>query len=162
MRIPKSLFMSLVPLSVWLSSRPAWESRTRQIMRAFGAFTVWLMRAKPQSEIEAIGKEWQRMFPSDDDVPITKITNDTVFAEIHIKCPHRGTGNVRGCHRMMEYDRKMLERIGGQLVILRSQAEPGVSVCQLAIREAGASIVDLTHAHERSAAEPIRAGFSDA
>ena len=154
MRIPKSLFMSLVPVSVWLSSRPALEGWTRRVMRGFGAFTMLLMQAKPQTGIESIGKEWQRMFPSDDDVPITKITNETVFAEVHVQCGHRDTGNVRGCHRMMEYDRKMLERIGGQLVILRSQAEPGVPVCQLAIRKAGAPLADLTHAHERAGEEP--------
>ncbi len=116
MRIPKSLFMSLVPVSVWLSSRSALETSTRRVMRFLGAFTMLLMRAKPQSEIEAVGNEWQRMFPSSDDIPITKVTDDTVYAEIHIQCGHRGTGNVRGCHRMMEYDRKMLERIGGQLL----------------------------------------------
>ena len=149
MRIPRSLFMSLVPVSVWLSSRPTLEAGARRAMRFFGAFTMLLMRAKPQSEIEAVGSEWQRMFPSSDDVPITKVTDDTVYAEIHIQCGHRGTGNVRGCHRMMEYDRKMLERIGGQLVILRSQAEPGVAICKLAIRKADASTDDLTHAHER-------------
>lgn len=162
MRIPKSLFMSLIPMSVYLSSRPAISATTRFVMRTFGAFTMMLMRAKPQLDIEAVGKEWQRMFPSDEDVPITKITDDTVFAEIHIQCPHRGRGNVRGCHRMMEYDRKMLERIGGQLVVLRSQAEPGVSICQLAIRKAGASIDDLTHAHERYVPADSPAGPSNA
>ena len=51
---------------------------------------------------------------------------------------------------MMEYDRKMLEKIGGQLVVLRSQAEPGVKVCQLAIRKKGVSMEDLVPAHARS------------
>ena len=149
MRIPKKLFMALIPLAVWLSSRPELGGRARRVMRAFGSFTMTVMRAKPQLEIEAIGKEWQRMFPSDDDVPITRVSEDTVYAEVHVPCGHRATGNVRGCHRMMEYDRKMLERIGGQLIVLRSQAEPGVEVCQLAIRKAGASVADLTHAHQR-------------
>jgi hypothetical protein len=149
-------------MSVWLSGRPDWAARSRNVMRLFGAFTMQLMRAKPQSEIEAVGKEWQRMFPSNDDVPITEITEDTVFAEIHIPCGHRGTGNVSGCHRMMEYDRKMLERIGGQLIILRSQAEPGVAICQLAIRKADASIDDLTHAHERVESQPTRADIANA
>lgn len=162
MRIPRSLFMSLVPMSVWLSSRPGLAAPSRNVMRLFGAFTMQLMNAKPKSQIEAVGKEWQRMFPSNDDVPITKITEDTVFAEIHIPCGHRGTGNVSGCHRMMEYDRKMLERIGGQLVVLRSQAEPGVTICQLAIRMADASIDDLTPAHERVESKPTRAELANA
>jgi hypothetical protein len=50
----------------------------------------------------------------------------------------------------MEYDRKMLERIGGQLVVLRSQAEPGVEVCQVAIRKADVSMDELVPAHIRA------------
>ena len=150
MRIPRTLFLSLVPISVWLSSRPRLAAVTRWVMRAFGTTTMLLTRARPRTEIDAIGREWQRMFPAADDVPITRVENETVYAEIHIRCPHRGTGNVDGCYRMMEYDRKMLERIGGQLVILRSQAEPGVERCQLAIRKAGAPTADLVHAHLRA------------
>jgi hypothetical protein len=51
---------------------------------------------------------------------------------------------------MMEYDRKMLERIGGQLVVLRSQAEPGVEVCQLGIRKVDVPVDDLVPAHVRT------------
>ena len=150
MRIPKKLFMTLVPISVWASRNPARAPLNRWLMRVFGSITMGLMRARPQERLEDIGLEWQRMFPSNKDVPITSIENDTVRAEIHIHCPHRGTGNVEGCYRMMEYDRKMLERIGGQLVVLRSQAEPGVKVCQLAIRKRGASISDLIPATARA------------
>ena len=154
MRIPKKLFMFLVPLSVWISSRPRFAAQARRVMRAFGGFTMIMMRAKPQVEIEAIGREWQRMFPSDDDVPIVRISEDTIYAEVHVPCGHRGTGNVRGCHRMMEYDRKMLERIGGQFVVLRSQAESGVEVCQVAMRKADVSVEDLVPAHIRAKATP--------
>lgn len=90
------------------------------------------------------------MFPSRKGVPITRVENDTVYAEIHITCPHRGTGNVEGCYRMMEYDRKMLEGIGGQFVVLRSQAEPGVEVCQVAMRKADVPVDDLVPAHVRA------------
>jgi hypothetical protein len=150
MRIPKKLFMTLVPISVWASRNPARAPLARWLMRMFGSITMWLMQAKPQEQLEDIGLEWQRMFPSNKDVPITGIENDTIRAEIHIHCPHRGTGNVEGCYRMMEYDRKMLEKIGGQLVVLRSQAEPGVKVCKLAIRKEGAPINDLIPATARA------------
>ena len=119
-------------------------------MRFFGGVTLWMTKARPQSSIEDVGKEWQRMFPSRKEVPITGVEDSTVYAEIHVKCPHRGTGNVDGCYRMMEYDRKMLERIGGQLVVLRSQAEPGVEVCQVAIRKADVSMDELVPAHIRA------------
>ena len=149
MRIPKKLFMTLVPISVWASRKPERAPLARSLMRIFGSITMLLMRARPQTDLEHVGLEWQRMFPSSKDVPITGLDNDTVSAEIHINCPHRGTGNVEGCYRMMEYDRKMLEKIGGQLVVLRSQAEPGVKVCQLAIRKKGVSMADLIPAHAR-------------
>jgi hypothetical protein len=119
-------------------------------MRFFGGVTLKMRKAQAQSTVEDVGNEWQRMFPSRKDVPITGVENDTVYAEIHMPCPHRGTGNVEGCYRMMEYDRKMLERIGGQLVVLRSQAEPGVEVCQLAIRKVDVPVDDLVPAHVRT------------
>ena len=141
--------MGLVPVSVWFSSRPSLRGITRPLMRFFGSATMWMAKARPQSNIDDVGKEWQRMFPSRKEVPITGVEDGTVYAEIHTKCPHRGTGNVDGCYRMMEYDRKMLERIGGQFVVLRSQAEPGVKVCQVAIRKADVSVDDLVPAHIR-------------
>jgi len=150
MRVPKQLFMAIVPVSVWFSSRPWLNFATRPLMRGLAAATMRVRKAQPQTTVEEIGEEWQRMFPSRKGVPITSVENDTVYAEIHITCPHRGTGNVEGCYRMMEYDRKMLERIGGQFVVLRSQAEPGVEVCQVAMRKADVAVDDLVPAHVRA------------
>ena len=142
--------MAIVPVSAWFSSRPWLNFVTRPFMRGLGAVTMRMRRAQPQTTVEEIGREWQRMFPSRTGVPITRVENDTVYAEIHIACPHRGTGNVEGCYRMMEYDRKMLEGIGGQFVVLRSQAEPGVEVCRVAMRKADLSVDDLMPAHVRA------------
>ena len=153
-RVSKRLFMALVPVSVWFSRQPSLNAITRPLMRFFGSATLWMAKARPQSSVEDVGREWQRMFPSRRDVPITRVEDGTVYAEIHTKCPHRGTGNVDGCYRMMEYDRKMLERIGGQLVVLRSQAEPGIEVCQVAIRKANLSVDDLVPAHIRAKNRP--------
>jgi hypothetical protein len=100
-------------------------------------------------DIEGVGKEWKRMFPLEQMQKITTVDEDTVYAETHTWCPLRGTGDVQACYRMMEFDRCMLETIGGQFVVLRSQAEPGVKVCEIAIRESGKSTKDLIHAHER-------------
>lgn len=150
MRIPKVLFMSLLPVSFLATRRPGRGAFGRSLMRFFGDVTMLLGRARPQTGVEAVGREWQRMFARAEDVPITRVEADTVHAEIHVKCPYRGTGNVEGCFRMMEYDRRMLERIGGQLVVLRSQAEPGVTACQLAIRTRDAGTADLVPAHVRA------------
>lgn len=147
MRIPKVLFMSLLPVSFLATRRPG--PFGRWLMHLFGDVTMRLGRARPRTGVEAVGREWQRMFARAEDVPITSIEGDTVRAEIHLRCPYRGSGNVDGCYRMMEYDRRMLERIGGQLVVLRSQAEPGVEICQLAIRTQDAGTEDLVPAHVR-------------
>jgi hypothetical protein len=72
--------------------------------------------------------------PSARMVPITTITPDEVRAEIRPPCPLRGTGDLEACHRLMAYDRALLAPHGGRLVVLRSQAEPGVHVCEVAIR----------------------------
>ena len=151
MRVPKWLFWSLIPMSVWSTRDPHRSVLLgRRLMRVLGAATLWLRRARPQESLEAIAHEWQRMFPDPDENPITKIENGTVHAEIRVHCPYRGSGNVEGCYRMMEYDRKMLERIGGEFVVLRSQAEPGVTTCQVAIRRAGTATGDLVPAHVRA------------
>lgn len=41
---------------------------------------------------------------------------------------------------MMEYDRKMMEKIGSTFIVVRSQAEPGVTHCQVAITTAAVNI----------------------
>ncbi len=150
MRVPKWLFWSLIPITVWSTREPGRGGFGRRLMRILGAATLWMRRARRQDTLEGIGREWQRMFPDPSENAITKVEHDTVYGEIRVHCPYRGTGNVAGCHRMMEYDRKMLERIGGELVVLRSQAEPGVTTCQVAMRRAGAAIDDLIPAHVRA------------
>ena len=89
------------------------------------------------------------MFPLQRMQKITNMNEDTVYAESHVWCPLRGSGDVHACYKMMEFDRCMIETIGGQFVVLRSQAEPGVKICKIAIRKSGKSTKDLIHAHER-------------
>lgn len=146
----KLLWKPLLHASVWATRTPARHRYVgRTLERLLGGLTVSLKAAQPQPDVRSLAREWQRMMPSRKMVPIVEETADTVTAEIHAVCPYRGTGNVQGCHRMMEYDRKMLETIGGELVVLRSQAEPGVSVCQVALRRKGADLSDLVPAHVR-------------
>jgi hypothetical protein len=150
MRIRRWLFQSLLPLSAWSTREPRRAVLGRRFMRALGALTLRVRRARPQTSLDGIGREWQRMFPDPRHHPITRIEHGTVHAEIHTRCPYRGTGNVEGCYRMMEYDRTMAEKIGAQFVVLRSQAEPGVTACQVALRPLGASMDDLVPAHVRA------------
>lgn len=121
----------------------------RPLTRALGLFTLHVQGGRPQRDLAETGQEWQRMFPTPERVPITGRDERTVYAEIHENCPLRGTGDVDACYRMMEYDRRMLERIGGQLVVLRSQSEPGRTYCEVAIRRADVPVDDLVPAHVR-------------
>jgi hypothetical protein len=59
------------------------------------------------------------------------------------------TDDVSACYRLMEYDRRLLEHIGGEFVVLESQASPNIRVCRVAIRKKGADTADLIPAHEK-------------
>lgn len=118
-------------------------------MRLFADLTVRIKGGQRKDTLEEIAKEWQRMFPGRRMVPITEVTEDTAIAEVHGPCPVADTGDVHACYRLMEYDRRLLAHIGGEFVVLRSKAESGIDICQVAIRKKGASVEDLTPAHER-------------
>ena len=139
----------------WVAAlaRSRWHRMTRGLMRGLGAMTLRIQGGRRQNATKAIGREWQRMFPSRKMVPIVQEDDTTVIANITAACPLRGTGDTAACYRMMEYDRRMLETIGGQLVVLHSQAEPGRTHCEVAIRAADASMDDLVAAHVRTGAD---------
>ena len=101
-------------------------------------------------QISDLGTAWQAGFPSAKQVPIERVTADTVFARIETPCPLRGSGRTAACWRMMEYDRAIAAAAGGQFVVLQSQAEPGVTQCRVALRLAGAEMADILPAHLRA------------
>lgn len=133
-------------LSAWLARSETRAGASRRLMRTMADATARSRRIGPAQSLEQLGAAWQRGFPSARQVPITAITDDTVYAEIHTPCPLRGSGDLRACHRMMEYDRRVLEHAGGQFVVLESQASPGRSHCRVAMRRAGVGIADLSPA----------------
>lgn len=135
-RINKYLFNSLIHATHWLTETPTRNIVGKPFMRGLGSLTTAVKSAESKSTPREAAEEWQRMFPSKKMVPITEDTGEVVYAEIHSECPYRGSGNVAGCQRMMEYDRKMMEKIGAEFVVVRSQAEPGVTNCQVAIGRA--------------------------
>ena len=90
-----------------------------------------------QTEAEGLGREWQRLMPSKKWTPINEVRDDTAYGEILVACPLRGSGDLRACHRLMEYDRALMRRAGGRFVVLQSQAERGVETCRIAIRPLG-------------------------
>ena len=134
--VNKTLFNTLNGVTHWLTETPARNMVGKPFVRLLGGMTTMVKQAKPQASPMQAAEEWQRMFPSKKMVPITQQEKDFVVAEIRSECPYRGSGNVSGCHRMMEYDRKLIESIGGKFVVLKSQAEAGVVTCQVAIGSA--------------------------
>lgn len=149
--LEKKAFNTLIQFTHRITENPQLDPVGRPVMRTLGWINLRVKKAQHPEKVEDLGREWQRMFPSRKMVPITDVTEDTVYAEIHSPCPYRGSGNVEGCYRMMEYDRRMLEEIGGEFVVLRSQAEPGVTTCRVAIRRRGADTTDLVPAHLKQA-----------
>ena len=139
----------MLVVATWLARRPRLHGVTRGYLRALAAGMARLRHIGPKEAPGAIGAEWQRGFGSAKEVPISSVDDRTVYAEIRTVCPLRGSGDVEACYRTMEYDRAILERIGGSFVVLQSQAEPGVTVCKVAMRRAGVSVDDLVPAHLR-------------
>jgi hypothetical protein len=134
-------------VSAWFARRPRFNAVTSALMRGMAVLAIRSRGIRTARDTVDLGAQWQRAFPSAKQVPIRRIEQDTVYAEIHTPCPLRGTGDVHACHRMMEFDRAVLERAGGQFVVLRSQAEPGRAYCEVAMRRAGVPVDDLRPAH---------------
>lgn len=148
----RSLTQAVLSLLAFFARRPrlAWASNC--LTRLLARTTVKAKAIGRASEVAELGSLWQRSFPSKKQVPIESVTENTVIAQIHTPCPLRGTGDVHACHRMMEFDREVLRRAGGQFVVLESQATPGVSHCRVAMRLQGESLSGLVAAHERPSA----------
>lgn len=140
----------LLALSAWLARDP----RRRALSQAWSDGLARRAIARggigPAATAAALGEMWQRAFLSRKHVPVTRISDDTAFAEIRTPCPLRGSGDTQACWRMMAFDRRVAEAAGGEFIVLRSQAEPGVSVCEVALRLRGAQGEPLLAAHQRA------------
>ncbi|MBI4750709.1 MAG: hypothetical protein HY774_19660 [Acidobacteria bacterium] len=141
---------ALLHMSAWLARREWLNRITHSFMRFLAGVVIRQKQIKPQTTLSELGQAWQQAFPSVKHHPITKIDDTTVYGEIHTNCPLRGTGDVHACHRMMEFDRTIARQAGGEFVVLRSQSEPGVTVCQVAMRLRGSDTSDLQPAHQPS------------
>jgi UDP-N-acetyl-D-mannosaminuronate dehydrogenase len=136
--------------SAQLARRPALSRASDGLMRMLARGVTRSKRISAVADVAALGKAWQRGFPSAKQVPIELISADTVYAQIHTPCPLAGTGDLRACHRMMEYDREVVRHAGGQFVVLESQATPGVKHCRVAMRMKDVPSADLMPAYAAS------------
>ena len=123
---------------------------TRGMMRFNARLVLKIRRARRSNGLVEIGREWQRMFPFGERMQeALPVDGNTFHACTHTWCPLRGTGDVLACYHVMEFDRTLLGAIGGRFVVLRSQAEPGRTTCEIAIRKSGDPMDDLVPAHAR-------------
>ena len=128
--------------------------------RIFSPFSSWLAgqfahlnlvlnKPKKAEDLNDLANTWLNLMPPDGRqyFKILKIENNTAYAEIHLHCPLRGSGNAEACYKLMNYDRKLMSKVGGNLVVLESQSNSGKPSCLLAIRKKEDDISDLVPAH---------------
>lgn len=137
----------LLELAAFLARRPRLKPVSDFYLRSLARKMVKANRIGPASAVGDLGTQWQKAFGGTKHHPIVEITSDTVYGEILTECPLRGSGDTHACHRMMEYDREVMRHVGGEFVVLRSQAQPGVHSCLVAMRKGGTDMTDLVPAH---------------
>lgn len=131
-------------------ARTRWHWRTRWMARLLAQWTWWKNDGRSRQGASAIAKEWQRLFGLPQYWHIEGLSKGTVHCEILFPCSLEGSGDVAACHRLMEYDRALVKKIGGQLVVLQSRADPQVtSGCKVAIRSLDDTRNDLIPARLR-------------
>ena len=147
----QAVFNATLRLLAFLGQRPFFDFLTKGITSAVARLNTSLNRPPVARTTSELADRWMEMMPPDgqEHFKVTKTDSDTAFAEIHLHCPLRGTGDVQACYKLMNYDRKLMEKVGGQLIVLESQSNSGKDHCKLAIRPINADNGDLTPAHER-------------
>lgn len=149
----RTSMQSILATTAWVARKESLSRLSQLLMNGMAQASIRLKGIRQATSLEDLGAQWQRGFPSSKQVPITDITDTTVFAEIHTPCPLRGTGDVMACYRMMAYDREVVSKAGGRFVVLSSQAEPGNQYCRVAMQRLEQTDSTLVPAHER-----VRAG----
>lgn len=128
-----------------------WYGIAGAMSRNAAKLNLSLNKPNKATSTEELGKRWVSMMPPDarEKFVITKHSDKTAYGEIRIHCPLRGSGDAHACYHLMNYDRTLMEEVGGQLVVLESQATTGADHCKIAIRPEGASVDDFLPAHEK-------------
>jgi hypothetical protein len=149
----KRAFRSGLALNAWLTRTPVLRPIEAWILTPFFVRLTQAIRGSASTPVartpEALGREWERLLGHEKVARVVSVdeASGTVFGEITALCPLRGTGDVDACHRLMAYDRGLMEPHGARFVVLASQAEPGRTSCRIAMRAADADHEDLVPAH---------------
>lgn len=134
-----------------ISRWPTLDLLTQGLTTFLARVNLFLNRPSASKSLKQLGESWLDLMPPDGQhfFKVEDPTENTIHTQIHLHCPLRGTGDVEACYKLMNYDRKLVEAVGGQLVVLESQANSGKSYCRLALRAKGADVSDLTPAHQQ-------------
>ncbi|MGC6438860.1 MAG: hypothetical protein ACON4B_07800 [Flavobacteriaceae bacterium] len=146
----QSLFVFVLKILGALSRHSVFDGIIQNSTLVLAKLNVRIIGPKSSTNARGLAEQWKAMMPADGQefFKITSVTKDTAYTEIHLHCPLRGSGDLKACHKLMNYDRQLMKSIGGQLVVLSSQSNSGQSFCQLAIRKSNQSTTDLTPAHK--------------
>ena len=136
---------------VFFAQRRGFSHLTQWATTQAAKLNLALNRPKSSTEVEKLAQTWQDLMPPDGQAyfPIKEVNADTAFTEIHLACPLRGTGNVHACYKLMNYDRELTRKAGGELSVRESQSNSRKNYCRLAIRPLGSDTSDLVAAHEQ-------------
>jgi hypothetical protein len=147
----QAVFNFTLKILAFFSQRKWGKSLTSWATTQTANLNLLLNKPKKAVNTEELAKTWQQLMPPDgqENFKIKEITDDTAITEIHLHCPLRGTGNVEACYKLMNYDRKLMDKVGGELIVLESQSNSGKPYCKLAIRKKGADTTDLIPAHQQ-------------
>ena len=147
----QAVFTFTLHIFAFFARRGSFDRLTEKVTSQSAQLNLLLNKPKPAKDVESLAKTWLDLMPPDGQeyFKIEEVTGDTAYTQIHLHCPLRGSGNVHACHKLMNYDRKLMEQVGGQLIVLESQSNSGQPYCRLAIRKAGDSIEDLIPAHKK-------------
>ncbi|MEM6726010.1 MAG: hypothetical protein AAF598_18355, partial [Bacteroidota bacterium] len=147
----QAVFNGTLKVFAFFSKRNWFTGLTRWLTGQSAKLNLLLNQPKSANSLQELAQTWQDLMPPDgqDYFPIAEVTDDTAYTEIHLHCPLRGTGNVEACYKLMNYDRQLMDAVGGELIVLESQSNSGKSYCRLAIRKKGSDTSDLIPAHQK-------------
>ena len=131
-------------------ARFSWLAPIASLMtNASAKINIYFNQPPLANDTSELADAWLDLMPPDgkEFFKIDRVEKDTAFVKIHLHCPLRDSGNATACYRLMNYDRKLMDEVGGQLVVLSSQSNSGNPFCELAIRPKNVDVSDLVPAH---------------
>ncbi len=132
-----AVFMATLRALSLIGKRKTFNRLTLALTTLLAKLNIRLNKPTKSDSVEDLAQTWKALMPRDgqEHFKITRVEDDVAYAEIHLHCPLRGTGNREACHQLMNYDRKLMEHVGGELTVLESQSNSGKPYCCLSIKK---------------------------